>query len=64
MKKIIIRDFLNDSGLAVTLVSRCLKTARKDLTDSLFVFSADKKVIVAVEKNKESLRFDVYEEKN
>lgn len=66
MKKIIIRDFIDNPTLATFFVSRCFANRSGKISNpTLFAFSdVDKRVIVAVEKNKESVRFDVYEEKN
>lgn len=66
MKKIIIRDFIDNPSLAVSLVSRCLSDEKVELLEDyepLFTFTGkERRILVATVKNKESLRFDVYQD--
>lgn len=60
MKKIIIRDFTNDTIRAVSLVSRCIDSSFLE-NEPLFTFTNDKeRICVNTVVNKESIRFDVY----
>lgn len=64
--KIIIRDFTNNPSRSVLLVSRCLLREFTDDYAPFFTFTdAEKRTCIAIAttKNKDSLRFDVYDKK-
>lgn len=60
MKKIIIRDFIDNPIQAVSLVSRCLDSSFLE-NEPLFTFTSnEERIYVNTTVNKESIRFDVY----